>query len=102
MMRVIRRRLTHLEESLPIPITPERFLARAHRHAGRAGGSLDSAIATIAQELSDSELHSLTAEFEQIAFGSNIAARDAAKREVYAEAAYPVWTSVAGEERRNL
>jgi hypothetical protein len=102
MLRGVRRRISHLEESIPLAITAERFLARAHGYARRAGGSVESAIATIAQELSDSELHSLTDEFEQIAFGSDIAARDAAKREVYAEAGYPDWTSAAGEEQRNL
>ncbi len=45
---------------------------------------------TLLKDLNDGELASLGAEFEQIAFGSDIAARDAAKREVFAAAGCPV------------
>ena len=53
------------------------------------------------KDLSDDELASLEAEFEQIAFGSDTAARDAAKREVLAAAGYPVWSTPSVEESRD-
>jgi hypothetical protein len=48
----------------------------------RMGAGLEAAIATLLRDLSDSELASLGAEVEQVMFGSDIAARDAAKRKV--------------------
>ena len=56
---------------------------------------------TLLKRLSDGELASLEAEFEQIVFGSDTAARDAAKREVLAAAGYPVWSSPPVEELRD-
>ena len=100
MLRSIRRRLSRVEEFLPIPITAERFYARAQQHARRTGGSVGSAIETLAKNLSDSDLDSISAEFEQIAFGSDTTARDAAKLEVLAAAGYPDW-NLAGEESRD-
>jgi hypothetical protein len=91
MLHSIRRRLARVEESLPVPVTAERFYARARLHAKRIGGSVEDAIATLAKDLSDSELDSIAAEFERLAFGSDTAARDAAKREVFAAEGYPVW-----------
>ncbi len=79
MLRSVKLRLSRIEEAIPIPITAELFVRRARRVAARAGASIDSAMASVAQDLSDGELDSLTAEFEQIAFGSDIAAHDAAK-----------------------
>jgi hypothetical protein len=70
MLRDVRRRISSLEESIPVLLTAERFLARAHRQA-RVGGSVESAVATLAHDLSDGELDSLTAEFEQLAFGAH-------------------------------
>ena len=93
MTRSVKRRLSHLEDSLPIPVTPERFVARAHRLAKRTRTKVESAMAAIAQDLSDSELDSLTAEFERIVFGSDTAARDAEKSKVLAAAGYPDWTN---------
>ncbi len=55
---------------------------------------------TLLKDLSDGELASLGAEFEQIVFGSDTAARDAAKREVFAAAGYPIWSVPSGEESR--
>jgi hypothetical protein len=64
-------------------MTAERFFARAQLHAKRTGGSVGDAIGTLAKDLSDSELESITAEVERLAFGSDTAARDAAKREFF-------------------
>ena len=50
-------------------------------------------MAAVAQDLSDNELDSLTAEFERIVFGSDAVARDAEKRKVLAAAGYPDWTN---------
>jgi hypothetical protein len=91
MLSSIRRRLTRVEVSLPVPMTAERFYARAQRHANRTGGSLGDAIATLVKDLSDNELDSISAEFERLAFGSDRVACEAAKREVFADAGYPVW-----------
>jgi cytochrome c553 len=91
MLSSIRRRLGRVEEVLPVPMTAERFYARAQQHARKAGGSIGDAMGTLAKDLSDNELDSIAAEFEQLAFGSNAAARDAAKGEVLATAGYPVW-----------
>lgn len=44
--------------------------------------TVDAAFRSLLPALSDDELDSLAGEFEQIAFGGDIAARDAAKREV--------------------
>jgi hypothetical protein len=99
MLSSIRRRLSRVEESLPIPITAERFYARAQLQAKRTGGTVGDAIGTLAMDLSDGELESITTQFEQLAFGSDTAARDAAKRETLAAAGYPVW-NLPGEESR--
>jgi hypothetical protein len=76
----VRRRLSRVEESIPVPATAERFYARACRYAERTDGSVESAIAVLAKDLSDSDLDSIAAEFERIAFGDDTAARDAAKQ----------------------
>jgi hypothetical protein len=81
MLRDVRRRISNLEESIPVRITAEGFLARAHRQA-TGDESVTSAIASLAHDLSDGELNSLTAEFEQLAFGADFAARDAARHRV--------------------
>jgi hypothetical protein len=99
MLSSIRRRLSRVEESLPLPMTAERFYVRAQRHAKRAGGSVLDAIATLAKDLSDGELDSVTTEFEQLAFGSDMAARDAAKYEVFAAAGHPDWNPATDESR---
>jgi hypothetical protein len=90
MLRTVRRRISNLEESTPIREITERFLTRAYRHAERAGGSVDSSIAILARDIDDDQLDVLTTEFEQIAFGADIAAGDAAKREALAAANYPM------------
>ena len=100
MLRGVRRRLAHLEESIPIPLTAERFLIRANIRATRTGGGLGSAITTLLGDLSDNELDSLQAEFEQAVFGSDTEARDKARRETLAAAGYPDWINEIGQERR--
>jgi hypothetical protein len=99
MLSTIRRRLLRVEESLPVPATAERFYARAQTHARRAGGNVVSSIETLVKELSDDDLGSLAVELEQIVFGSDTVARDAAKRKVLAAAGYPVWNSPHEESR---
>jgi hypothetical protein len=80
--RSISRRLDRIELAIPLPITRERFVARVRQCIQRTGAGLEAAIATLLRDLSDSELASLGAEVEQVMFGSDIAARDAAKRKV--------------------
>jgi hypothetical protein len=99
MLSSIKRRLSRVEESLPVPVTAERFYARAQQYAKRTGVSVEDAIGILAKDLSDKELDSITTEFEQVAFGSDTAARDAAKREVFAAAGYPIWNLPDGESR---
>ena len=86
---------------MPFPVTPERFVMRAQKHARRTRVTIGSAMEAVAQELSDDELHSLTAEFEQIVFGSDTAARDAARREVLGEAACPNRTTLNSQELKD-
>src|SRR5271154_1597929 len=93
MLRSIERRISNLEASIPVPLTAERFVARANQHARRFGANVPSAIETLVKDLRDSELASLAVEFEEIVFGSVTTARDAAKREVLVAAGYPVWNS---------
>jgi len=90
MQRGIAHRIGRLEEFLH-PLSASVFLERAKRHARRTGTSLGSAFDSLLSKVSDVELGHLTAEFEQIAFGGDSAARDAAKRETLAAAGYPVW-----------
>lgn len=78
-MRCLRRRLARVEESIPLPLTAERFIERAQRHARRCRGTLESSLDVIARELTDAELESVLAECEEILYGSDLAARDAAR-----------------------
>jgi len=82
MLRNVSRRLDRIELAIPLPITRERFVARVRQHTQRTGAGLEAAIATLLRDLSDRQLASLGAEVEQVMFGSDIAARDAAKRKV--------------------
>jgi hypothetical protein len=82
MLRNFSRRLDRIELAIPLPITRERFVARVRQHIQRTGAGLEAAIATLLRDLSDSELDSLRAEVEQVMFGSDVAARDAARLEV--------------------
>jgi hypothetical protein len=89
-----------LEQSI-LPLTTGVFLERVRKHARRTGMSLDSAMQSLHSKASDDELERLTTEFEWMAFGDDIAARDAAKREVFAAAGYPDWTSPPIEGSRD-
>jgi hypothetical protein len=63
--------------------------------------STSLAMDRLIKEFSDSELESLGAELEQIVFGADTAARDAAKHEVLAAAGYSVWSDPPVEESRD-
>ena len=89
MRRQIERRLAFAEEFLPLPITAKRFVTRTQRLAKRKRISVSSAMDAIVRELSDPELEALAAELENLAFGSDTAARDKAKREFFAAAGCP-------------
>src|SRR5271167_1281227 len=78
----VRRRLSSLERCIRLPMTADLFWIRAQEQVRRTGLSLSAAFESIAQELSDAELDRLASELEQIVFGGDTAARDAAKREV--------------------
>jgi hypothetical protein len=80
-------------------MTAERFYARAQQYAKHKGVSVGDAMTNLLKEVSDGELESLEAEFEQMAFGSDTAARDAAKRAFFAEAGYPDWNLPLEESR---
>jgi hypothetical protein len=71
-MASLKRRLSRIEEFLPVPTTAERLCARVQRLAMRTDGNVESAM-----ELNGCERASLTAELERIVFGSDTAARDA-------------------------
>ena len=90
MRSAVSRRISNLEALLPVPLTAKGFTSRAHRVATNLGVSVAAARDKLLADLSDGELAALGAEFERVAFGSDIAARDAAKREVFAAAGCPV------------
>jgi hypothetical protein len=82
-------------------MTAERFYAQAQQYSKHKGVSVGDAMMSLLKDVSDGELESLEAEFEQLAFGSDTAARDAAKRAFFAEAGFPNWTSPPVEESRD-
>jgi hypothetical protein len=100
MQRHFERRIASLEEFI-LPLSASVFLERAREQARRRGTSLGSAIDSLISKASDDELERLAAELERLAFGSDTAARDAAKRKVLAAAGYPDWTSPPVEESRD-
>jgi hypothetical protein len=61
--------------------------------------SVGDAKTNFLKDVSDSELESLSAEIERTAFGSDTAARDAAKRTFFDEAGYPDWIPPVEESR---
>jgi hypothetical protein len=65
-----------LERSIPVPMTAHLFLARAEKHAGRTGTSLETAIQLLVGSITNDDLDRLAAEFERIAFGADTAARE--------------------------
>ena len=82
-----------------LPLTATVFLDRVRKHARRSGKSFDSAMQSLVSKVTDDELQRLETEFEQMAFGDDSAARDAAKREALAAAGYPVWNLPSEESR---
>jgi hypothetical protein len=76
MLRTIERRLSWLEGLIPIPLTAERFVAKAHQLASRSGVSVWSALVTLAGDLSVVELETILGEPDH----SKPAKREAAKR----------------------
>jgi hypothetical protein len=80
MTRNISRRLDRIELAIPLPITRDRFVALVHRDMKRTGESLESVIGALIKDLGDQELDSLRAECEYAMFGSDVAARDAARQ----------------------
>jgi hypothetical protein len=100
MLRSVEWWLSPIEDSIPVPPTAERFLRRAERHARRTGSGIDAAIQVLAQDLSDNELTFLSAEFEQFAYGADMAARDAERARAHAAIGYPSWTTLADEETK--
>jgi hypothetical protein len=101
MQRGIGRRITMLERSIPVPMTADLFLARAEKHARRTGTSLETAIQSLVGSVTDDELDHLAAVFERVVFGDDTAARDAAKRKVFAAAGYPDWANRSSSEASN-
>jgi hypothetical protein len=101
MLRSVRRRITILERSIPVPLTAAIFSARVEKHAHQTGASWDTAFQSLISKVSDDELDRLATEFERLAFGDDIAARDAAKRAFFAGAGYPDWTSPPVAESRD-
>jgi hypothetical protein len=99
MQRHFARRIESLEQSI-LPLTASIFLDRARKHARRSGQSFDSAMQSLVSKVSDDDLERLTTEFEWMAFGDDIAARDAAKRETLTAAGCSVCPSSPGEESR--
>ena len=59
------------------------------------------AFEALVRNVSDDELERLSAELERIAFGDDIAARDAAKREAFAAAGCPDWNPPTRELRED-
>lgn len=82
MLRVIQRRIARVEQAIPIPMTYDRFVALVHRDMKRTGESLEYVIDALIKDFSNGELDSLRAECEYAMFGSDVAARDAWRREV--------------------
>ena len=100
MQRHLARRIESLEQSI-LPLTASVFLERVRKHARRSGKSFDAAMDSLVSKVSDDELERLTAAVEWLAFGDDIAARDAAKRETLLAAGYTEWPSSPGQESRD-
>jgi hypothetical protein len=82
-LREISRRITRVEQTIPIPMTRDRLVALVHQAMMRTGESVDSVIGALIKDLGDRELDSLRAECEHAMFGSDVAARDAWRREIF-------------------
>jgi hypothetical protein len=77
MDRILHRRISYLEQSLPGALTAVRFITIARRQACRYRGTFESSVAKLVTDLTDDELNSLTAQFETLVFGSDRGHRDA-------------------------
>lgn len=80
MLRGVMSRISTLERLIRIPVTADIFWTRVNEHARRDQTSVDGAVDSLVRELSDQDLDCLTEESEQLVFGSDVAARDDAKR----------------------
>ena len=99
MQRGMARRIAKLAEAV-LPLSAAVFVARVRTHARQKRMDYWAAFDAMVRTVSDDELERLAAEFERIAFGDDIAARDAAKLEVFAAAGIPDWNPRA-EERND-
>ena len=63
MLRAIDRRLSSLEELIPLPLTYARFAKRVNEHARRSGVSPGAALASVIDDLSEPQLARL---FEEL------------------------------------
>ena len=82
-----KRRISILERSIPVWMTPERFLARAEELSRLTGTSYDDAFHSLAASLSEPDLDRLVEEFIQLACGDDMGARDEIMRLAAIEAA---------------
>jgi hypothetical protein len=71
-----KRRMSVLERSIHIPMTADRFLARAEEVVRLTGSSIDEAFRSLVASLKDHELDHLTDELLDQIFGDDIAARE--------------------------
>jgi hypothetical protein len=78
-------RIARLERCSQFPPEARLFLERAYAHARRTYCSFGEAAKFVAGKVGDQELEILAEQFERIVFGSDTAARDAAKQEAFAE-----------------
>lgn len=77
--------ITKLEWAYQYPPEARLFFERAAAYAGRTCCNFETAAAFVASRASDQELDVLAEQLERIAFGDDMAARDAAKRETFAK-----------------
>ena len=81
MLRNFNRRLSAVEEVIPLPFTPARFSARARQRMKRTGESYEVAITSLMRTLSVGELEWIIAE----AGGATLAMESAGEIECYQE-----------------
>jgi hypothetical protein len=98
MQREIGRRIASLELSI-LPLSVSVFMARVKAHGRRTGVTYWSAFDFLISKASDDELERLETELEQMVFGGDTVARDAAKREALAAAGYPDWNPSGDQSR---
>ncbi len=84
-MRNIRRRLLRVEETIPLPFTPERFSARVQKRMKQTGESFDVATKNLMRGLTEAELEWIVAEGERAELMLSPAEIEAARLEVFGE-----------------